>query len=356
MSHKTPIYILEVEQGAQFEPYQSWEIAGHFGDPLAEYDTLRRDVGAIDLCYTSILRVTGHDRVRYLHNMLSNDIRSLRSGFGCHAALLTHQGHMETELRVYASEECLWLEVPPAGLERALSTLRKYVVSDKVEIEDWTDKLVVFSLQGPGSRKRVEKFLGSSPADLAPLGYFAFSGRSATWHIVHRDRSGCDGYDLWLPAQDAEHVWRRWTFESGIRPAGHEALNWLRIEAGIPWYGIDMNERSLPVDMGLDSAISLNKGCYRGQEIVARILHRGHLNRRLAGLCIHHPLVPAQGCGIRAAGERVGEVTSAVFSPRLQKPLALAVIKTDFLQPGTHLDVDYGAEAVPAEIIALPLH
>lgn len=172
---------------------------------------------------------------------------------------------------------------------------------------------------------------------------------------MRRDRAGFGGYDLWLPRADLSDVWRRWTETEGVQPVGLRALNWARTEAGIPWYGTDMDDRTLPMEMGLDAAISMSKGCYRGQEIVARITHRGNLDRRLAGVVIDCEEPPSRGIEVRSQGAKIGEVTSAVHSPRLGKPLALAVLKTDFLQPGTSVEVGCGESHRPGKVIALPL-
>jgi folate-binding protein YgfZ len=140
-----------------------------------------------------------------------------------------------------------------------------------------------------------------------------------------------------------------------IPPVAHEALNWLRTEAGIPWFGVDMNNRHLPLEFGLSKAISLNKGCYRGQEIIARVTYRGHLKRKLGAVVLLHGEPPKQGSEILAGREKVGEITSSAYSPRLQKPLALALLKIDFLNPGSMVEVVGTQGTSPAEIIGLPL-
>ena len=173
--------------------------------------------------------------------------------------------------------------------------------------------------------------------------------------LVRRDRTGCDGYDLWLPAADLSEVWKRWTETFGIAPVGHRALNWLRTEAGIPWFGVDMSDRNLPMEMGLTSAISLTKGCYRGQEIVARVHYRGHLDRRLGAIAIEHNEPPPAGAEVRHGGVKAGEVTSAILSPRLQRPLALCILKLDVLHPGTAVEVDYGSNSYKGSTVSLPL-
>jgi folate-binding protein YgfZ len=355
MTAVTLLHDVERADGASFQTYCGWEVAAHFGDPRAEYQALRHEACALDVCFLGKLRATGRDRVRYLHNMLSNDIKSLQTGAGCHAALLTRQGRMESDLWVYAFADELWLECPPCATEQVVETLNRHIVSDVVKLDAMNETLGILSLQGPKAGEIMERVSGISLSSLEPLQHRTVEGKADKWVVVRRDRTGFGGYDLWLPRADVSDVWRRWSETERVQPAGLWALDWARTEAGIPWYGTDMDDKTLPMEMGLDTAISLSKGCYRGQEIVARVTHRGRLDRRLAGIMIECGEPPSRGTEVRSQGARIGEVTSAVHSPRLGKPLALAVLKTDFLQPGTLVDVAYGESHRPGTVIALPL-
>ncbi len=355
MPKRSPMYDQEKARGARFGAYCDWEIAEHFGDPRREYEFVRGRAGALDLCYLGGLRASGRDRVRFLHNMLTNDISNLKTGAGCHALLLTRQGHVVSDLYVYASAEEIWMECPPSGKNGLVETLDQSIVGDVVQIEDRSEALAVLSLQGPGSRDIVERSTGASLEGMPPLAHKDIVRTGGTWVVTHRDRTGCDGYDVRLPAADAAGVWSRWLDNEAVCPVGHLALNWLRTEAGIPWFGVDIAEHNLPMEFGLDSAISMTKGCYRGQEIVARVVHRGHLNRGFGAIAVDCPEVPARGAEVRCLEEKVGEVTSAILSPRLGKPLALAILRKDVLRPGTRAGVLCGGANRPGEVVALPL-
>ncbi len=355
MPHQSPLYETHKVRGARFGEFGTCVVAEEYEGARKEYDAVRHRIGALDLCCLGRLRATGQDRVRYFHNMLSNDIRKLTDGTGCYATLLTRQGRMESDLYIYACAEELFVECPPAGAGRVFETLDKYIVGDVVQIEDLSDKFAMLSLQGPGSRETMEYSMHVSLDGLPLLGHKTVGGSPGGRRIVHRDRTGCDGYDLWLPRGEAAQVWTEWLDVEGIQPVGHVALNWLRTEHGIPWFGVDMDTSNLPMEFGLDSAISTTKGCYRGQEIVTRVLHRGHLDRRLGGLAVEHTEPPARGSEVRLQGTKVGEISSASFSPRLGRPLALAVLKVEYLNPGTVVEVLYGDKTRAAEVVALPL-
>ncbi len=320
------------------------------GDPEKEYAMVRSSAGALDVSRLGLLRATGSDRVRYIHTMVSNDIKGLNAGEGCYATLLTHQGRMESDLYVHAFDDALWLECPESGKERILASLMKYLISEIVELEDCSGKIGILSIQGPQSRKKMQQFLDTE-LELNELQHKSIGNRI----VVHRDRTGCDGYDLWLPREELRDVWSCWVESQGIQPVGVEAFNRLRTEAGIPLFGVDMDHSNLPMEFGLDKAISLNKGCYRGQEIVARVTYRGHLNRRFCGIRVHSTVIPQRGTAVMSAGAKIGEISSAAFSPRLQSPLSLAVIKNEFLAPGTRVELSVENCLIPGEVVALPV-
>ena len=287
--------------------------------------------------------------------MLTNDIKQLPEGSGCYAALLTRQGLMESDLWVHAFAEELWLECPPCAVDKVLSTLRKHIVSEVVKLDELTESCGILSLQGPKAGEVMERTLDVSLAGMQPLEHRSLARNGASWIVVLRDRTGRGGYDLWLPQPDLADLWRRWTGSEGVRAAGLRALDLARIEAGIPWYGTDMDDRTLPMEIGLHSAISMKKGCYRGQEIVARVIHRGHLDRSLGGIAIDYSMLPSHGAEVRAQGAKIGTVTSAAHSPQLEKPLALAVLKLPYLEPGTPVEIDYGDGFRPGRVVSLPV-
>jgi aminomethyltransferase len=347
---QSPLHQRELGQGASFGDHWGWEIAEKYGDPMAEYRAARHGCGALNLFSYGKLRVEGRDRVRYLHNMLSNDIKKLPVGNGCHATLLTRQGRMETDLYVVAGADWFWLECPPAGTGAAFRTLNQHIVGDVVSVEDRTESFGILSLQGPGSRAKMSELTGIALEGMAPLQSRSAAGGGS--FVVRRDRTGCDGYDLWLPAGETESVWSDWMDGGGILPVGLTAWNYLRTEAGIPWFGVDMDESNLPMEFGLQSAISMTKGCYRGQEVVARVAHRGHLDRVLAGIAVESPVVPEKGWEVFSGDKKIGTVTSAIFSPILGKPLALCILHTAYTEPGTQV---YVTGRYAAEVVRLPV-
>jgi folate-binding protein YgfZ len=351
----TPLCSFEQARGAAFTVFQGWEIPEHFGDSRAEYDAVAGGVGLLNLCHLGVLRISGRDRIRYLHNMLSNDIKNLPEGRGCYATLLTHQGHIESDLYAYRLGDEVMLECMPAGRERLAATLSRFIVADDVAVEDRSGSIGILSLQGPKAEAFLGAELGVDVSTLDSLAHRSIEGAGGPWIAIRRDRTGGGGFDLWAPIEDTVALWRGWVETGRIAPVGLRALDWLRTEAGIPWYGVDMDERSLPMELGLDHALSTTKGCYRGQEIVARVLHRGRLHRRLGAIALSSRAVPLPGSEVRDGEAKIGEVTSAAFSPRRGNTLALALLKTEFLSPGATVAVVCGGEPVPGEVVTLEM-
>jgi folate-binding protein YgfZ len=176
-------------------------------------------------------------------------------------------------------------------------------------------------------------------------------------HIVHADDTGLDGYELLVPDAQAEVVWQT-LLQAGepfeLRPVGLTALNLLRVEAGIPWYGVDMDESRIVLEVGLEHALSFKKGCYLGQEVVERATARGHVNRKLSGLLVHGDTIPISGDKLFHDSQEVGWITSAINSPRLGRPIALAYVRREHLAPGTQLRIDRQGTPVIAEVTTLP--
>ncbi len=355
MALKSPLHAAHAAIGAGFLETDGWELPQHYGDEPREYRSVTADVGALDMCHSGKLRVTGRDRVKYLQGMLSNDIGKLVPGTGCHAALLSRLAHVEADLHVYSFADELLLECPAACTGRLLETLRKFIVADIVMVEDHTGSLGILSLQGPKAREAMERTLGSLLDLPSPHSHQTLQRGSGSWTVAVRDRTGWGGFDLWLPVADAEDVWRRWVENAGLQPVARRALEILRVESGLPSWGAELNDHTLPMEAGLDDAICLDKGCYRGQEIVARVTHRGNLDRSLGGVAVDGQQVPATGAEVRAGDARIGRVTSAVSSPALGRPLAIAILKKEFLIPGTKVGILHDAGSLRGEVVCLPL-
>jgi aminomethyltransferase len=171
--------------------------------------------------------------------------------------------------------------------------------------------------------------------------------------VIRRSETGGPGFQCWTVAFHAPALWEA-LVKAGARPAGAEALDALRVEAGIPWYGRDVDETVILPETRLEGFVSYNKGCYIGQEVVARVKYRGHVNRALSGLVLDGDRLPASGARVVAEGKEIGRITSAVHSIALGKPIALGYVRREHFAPGTRVVVEDDSGPIPARVAELP--
>ena len=320
------------------------------------YDAARHRVASIDRSSRGRIVVSGPDRASYLQGLLTNDIAALKPGLGCYAAYLTAQGRMIADLNVYELGDVILLTMEGDTKDTVLSKLDQLIFSEDVQLGDVTATFAQTAVIGPDAAATVSALLtGTTAGILAALP--EHGNLRALWDgepaIVARiDDAGEAGYDVFVDRAKAA------AFVSAIGAAGAVPLDLstaeaIRLEAGVPRFHRDMDEETIPLEAGIESrAISFTKGCYVGQEVVIRVLHRGHgrVVRKLVGLLVDGNQAPAPGAGVRGADRDIGRVTSSAFSPALQRPIALAYVHRDFVATGTMVTVD-GANA---EVTALP--
>jgi glycine cleavage system T protein len=353
---KSPLSTWHETHGASFINDRGIELPAHFTDSLREYQAVRETAGLIDYAFRVQMRMTGEDRVSFLQGIVSNDIKALRPGEGCAATLLTEQGRLVADLRVYALDSALLLDVDVRITEKAMEALSRFIIADDVELEEVSEQQVTLALQGP----LATQVLTAAGVSLSlPQAFQHGEGKigGSAVHIVHADDTGSDGYELFVPRAHVEQVWQtllRVGEPFGVRPVGLTALNLLRVEAGIPWYGVDMDDSRIVLEVGLEHAISFKKGCYLGQEVVERATARGHVNRKLSGLLVSGEMIPVSGDKLFYDSQEVGWVTSAIASPRFGRPIALAYVRREHLAPGTQLRIDRQGTPMIAEVTTLP--
>lgn len=347
--------------GARFISRADWLVPAAYGDDAAEYAAVRGAVGLTDLSCRGTLGVSGQDRVAFLQGLLSNDMAKVTVTQGVYAALLTPQGRILTDLTVLHRPETLLLDVEPETTGTLFQFLTRYLLMSEARVEDDTVRWAHFSLQGPAAERLLRAVSGVA------LPRSEFGVCDATIHgvpviVVSRSRTGEDGCDLLLAAAEGRQVWAALLKAGqafGLRPYGHDAAEILRIEAGLPRCGVEMDDRTFPLEAGIEhQAVSFTKGCFVGQEPIARVHHRAHgrANRRLSGLAIEGARIPERGATILRDDVEAGTVMSAVASPALKRVVALGYVKREWFEPGTVLTVMIRGAPVAATVTALPFY
>jgi folate-binding protein YgfZ len=306
------------------------------------YRALRDGAAVGAIAPRSVIGVSGRDRASLLHGLLTNDVQSLAAGTGCYAAWLTPQGRMITDLHLFETGDRILLDVPAELTAALLDRLDRSVFSEEVELTDLSRSLTPVWIHGPAAAAVVERVLGGERGLAAWPPYRHASMRfDETAAVVARvDQIGAPGFCVYIDAaRDADL--RAALARAGAAAADPEALQAARIEAGYPLFGVDMTGETIPLEAGIeDRAISFTKGCYVGQEVIVRVLHRGHgrVARKLVRLRVEGA-VPTRGARIVADGRDVGTITSAARSPELG-PVAIGYVHRDFTSAGTGVAVE----------------
>lgn len=356
--------------------YPSW-----FTHPLAEYEALTGNVGLIDLTHWGVLRLTGEDRVTFLNSMITNDVSSLADGQACHAALTTIKGKLVAELFVLRREEDLVVLVAQGDRARVVESLTKHIIADDVSVSDETARWGVLSVEGPKARDLVWRLLPDAPLPMESLAFIDTDYQDAPLTVLRNSVTGERGFQLIVGADDIERI-RTYVVQGGrgmdMALCGRVAWNMRRVEQGLPWFGEDVGEDNFPKETRLDDVVSYSKGCFLGQETLARMHHRGHPNWLLVGLApagdapaaLRYPTdpqAPAEAFDFTAvpagtemfargdADRAVGRVTSAAFSPAASASRFLGFVRATLSETGTRFDAELAGSRVQLEIITLPI-
>ncbi|MEP6958645.1 MAG: aminomethyltransferase family protein [Nitrospirota bacterium] len=356
---RSSLYEDHAKRGAVFLEQSGWEVPAHYGDPSTGYSAVRNAVGIMDLSSRGKTRVTGEDRVKWLQSIISNDILPLTPGQGIYSTFLTHKGKIIAYFRVYQLGDALMLEDIGETGDTTFATLRKFLLfGTKAKMENCGETWGLLLISGPKALELIRSTFGTDLSSLTPLAFekLEIDGHPAL--LIRSEETGETDIEILIPSAGLRSAWERlWTAgdSMGLQPFGTHALETLRVEAGLPKMGPDLNENIVPPEANLEGkSFSLSKGCYPGQEVVARMDTYGSVRRRLVGLTLSESAVPLFGAKVYSGDREVGWVSSAVLSPSLGKAIAFAFPLRDFSKPGTDLEVDTEGRRVTATVQELP--
>jgi folate-binding protein YgfZ len=346
----------------QPDPAKVGEIGGRsvvltYSSVTAEYDGLRRRAVVIDRSHRTRLRIRGAKAGDTLTGLVTNDVLALEPGQGQYAAALTPKGKIVADVRVFAEDGSIFVDTPPRAADGWTSMVKKYVNPRSAPYADETTTIRDLGVFGVAARLVVEEMTGVHSSVLGTLpqyAHVAISVDGARVLIARVPDLGVEGFELFVPATLFSAFWSR-ALAAKALPAGLEACEIARVEAGFPEWGIDMDDSTIPQEANFDDlhAISYTKGCYVGQETVARVHFRGHVNRHLRGLRTAGAEPPRTGAELfDGAGKQVGDVRSAVSSPRLGG-LALGMVRRE-IEPATSVTARWDGGECSVDVSQLP--
>jgi len=358
----TPLFLHEEHQskGARFLPVNRVEMVAHYGDPMAEYAALRGTAGIVDLSGRGRLGVTGGDRQRFVNGQVTNNVKDLRAGEGCYAAVVDAKGKLQGDANVYCLEEELLLDCEPGHGPAIAARFEQFIIADDVQVMDISAEYGLLSVQGPQCAAVVARAFPDRGLPERAWGSTIWPGQDGEICVANLSRASAPGLELFVPRSGMREAWNRLADAVSSlngRLCGWECLEWARIEAGLPRYGQDMDDRNLAPEAGIEArAISYTKGCYIGQEIISRIRTVGRVNRSLRGLALEDSKesLPRSGDRLTHRGREVGYITSAIHSPALGQPIALGYVRREVGESQGDLEVETQTGARIARLRALP--
>ncbi|NOT01188.1 MAG: folate-binding protein YgfZ [Phycisphaerales bacterium] len=306
-----------------------WTGADSYADLAVEYEAASRGIGLHDRAYRGLLEITGKDRLAWLHNLTTNQVKSLQPGQGNYTFAVNIQGRILFDMNLLVLRDSVWLDIDRRWIDAAIAHFNKYIIMEDVKLADRTADFARFALTGA----RVAQFIAraglaqSCAMPLHQVEHLSIDG--AQLAIFRDDFCGPFGLQILVPMASAINLWQRWTATPDVTPIGFGAVDTLRIEHGIPWPMTEITPETLPAETGqFQRAVSTNKGCYLGQEIVERMRSRGAVARRLVLIHLPEGEPPPAGSELLSDGAIVGKTTSACVSQLHGGALAMGYVRS----------------------------
>ncbi len=335
--------------GAHREQYGNLELVAHYGDSIGEYHAALNAAVVLDTSHHGRIVLRDRDRAALLQRLSTNDIEHLSPGQGARTVLTNHNGRIIDLLTVYVLADELLVVTGPGQGSQMIGLLRKNIFfNDKVKLEDTGSALFQCSLYGPDSARMLSDLTSVDVTDLPLHAIRSVAVDALPFSIARSLPLGGNGFDLFCPADQQARLWGA-LVHAGARPMGQEAFEYLRVEAGYAAWGRELSLEYIPLETGLWDAVSFTKGCYVGQEIIARMESRKRMAKQLRGL--HLSGILAAPTSLQVEGKDAGDLTSVVESPRFG-PIGLAYVRTAYGEPGTTVGIV--DSNITGKVVALP--
>jgi folate-binding protein YgfZ len=337
--------------GALFVEEGGWNVPASYGDVDGEYQAVREAAGVLDRSHRGVLVAGGEDRKEFLGGMLSNRVAGMEEGEGNHTTMSDPQGHTLADAWLSDRGDVIVLETEPGLQSKLHDSLDRFLITEDVTLEDATGRWAIIGVHGPSASSILSGVLSVAPPEDLPEGH-CFRGQAATLEVtvVARNYTGETGWDLWCSPESVVDVWEA-IRGAGARPIGSLAADTLRVEAGVPRYGVDFGEEVMVLEAGLEITVDFGKGCFIGQEAIGKMRHLGKPRRTLVGIQVDDGEPPAPGSSLVNGEKEAGIVKTSVRSPILKQTIALASVRRGYEEVGTTLLLPDGRQA---KVCALP--
>jgi len=347
----SPIHDLASSVGASFTQWQGWELPSSFGDAASEYRAAKQAAALYDSTYLGRLKATGTDVLDLLNRLSTNLVDSIEEGSGVQTVLTDDRGRILDLLVVLNVGSHVLLITGPQNRDRIIQWIDKYTIVDDVTIEDVTLSTAMLSVLGPGAGPLLSRLTGVEIESLQPYHWMEATVGGKEIQIFCRDGIGMPRYEAVTAWEDVPAVWQALK-DAGALPIGTDAHEALRVEAGVPGYSSELIDIYNPLEAGLWNSISFNKGCYIGQEVIARLDTYGKVQRHLVSVSFPPDAQIVDGLKLAYAGKEVGSITSIARLPETGDLLGLSYIRKEAAVPGTMVTFGEG-QGLEAQVVAL---
>lgn len=323
--------------------------------PNSEYTAVRDGgAGLFDQSSRGRILVSGSEAVMFLNGLITNDMKTLAVNSWMAAAFANVQGRLLAAVGIAHREDGFLIDTESATRETVITLLDRFTLAGDFRLQDLTDETAMFSVQGRTASEIISRVFGAEAASVERQKTVNAQFGDATVNVIRATHTAEDGFDVLIEANNSSKLSDA-LMASGATPISNVTFETLRIEAGVPLYGIDMDENNVVTETNMDDAVSFTKGCYLGQEIIVRIKHRGHVAKKLSGVVLDGSTpVPRNSKIMSSEGKEIGRVTSSAFSPRLDRAIALGYLKYDYLAAGTEVKVAAPESETNATVADLP--
>ncbi|MBI4568678.1 MAG: glycine cleavage system aminomethyltransferase GcvT [Planctomycetes bacterium] len=352
---KTPLAAIHEGSGAKMVEFGGWWMPVLYTSITQEHTAVRTGVGLFDTSHMGRLIVRGGDDRSFLERMVTNEVASLQNGRARYSLVTREDGGVIDDILIYADSDHYFIVVNASNCETVLSWFRDHIKPDDVTIEDVTERLAMIAVQGPAAAALVKPMITGCDASALPYYGFAHgSWKGAAVVISRTGYTGEDGFELFIDPAHAAPLWQALT-AGGAKPCGLGARDTLRLEAGMPLYGHEIDLEHNPIEAGLGSFVKLEKGFFVGRDALARIRQAGPA-RRCVGLEVNARRIPRAGHAVWSGGAPVGAVVSGTASPTLAKNIATAYVPAELATVGTALEVEISDQRHPAVVVKKPFY
>jgi aminomethyltransferase len=354
MSNRTPLYDWHIAHGARMVDFAGWDMPVQYTSIVDEHQAVRRDAGLFDISHMGRLWLPGAAAIELVQRLFTNNAATLKEGQIRYGLVCNEKGGILDDILVYGWPDGRGMVVNASNREKIVAWIQRHQGPRPVALEDTTRETCMIAIQGP---RAVELCRGVTPAAIEVLPYYhavRTTYRSKPCVISRTGYTGEDGFELTVSANQGRQAWEE-ILDRGAKPCGLGARDTLRLEAGMPLYGHELNEEIDPIQAGLGWAVKLDKGDFVGREVlVSRAQNKTRPQR--VGLELEGKRIAREGAAVKRGGKPIGQVTSGTFSPTLSKVIAMAYVDAASTAPTIRCEVDVRGTPVPADVVPLPFY